>query len=106
MVVCQLQRVLGTLTMALWNHATRRVARDTHGGANLADDDATSLDNLTAQHLDTPALCIGVAAVLGRTGTLLVCSLNGQGGPRHKGRASPGGQSTLNGQHCCTLEQL
>src|SRR5690606_33698331 len=42
-------------------------------GAALADDDVAGLDGLAAVHLHAEVLRVGVAAVAGRTTSLLVC---------------------------------
>ena len=51
---------------------------ETHRVAALADDDVTGHDLLTAVLLDAEVLGVGVAAVLGGAGTLLVRSLHGE----------------------------
>ena len=55
-----------------------RLRHETHRVAALADDDVTGHDLLTAVLLDAEVLGVGVAAVLGGAGTLLVRSLHGE----------------------------
>lgn len=50
-----------------------------HLVAQLPDDDAASLDRLATVHLDSAALGDGISAVLGRSCTLFVRSLDRQG---------------------------
>jgi len=56
--------------------ASADVVPGVEGVADLADDDTTGLDGLIAVHLNTTTLGVGITAVLGGAGTLLVGSLN------------------------------
>ena len=77
-------------------------------GAALANDDLAGVDELTTEALDAEALGVGVAAVAGRTGALLVChrvspTLVLDAGDAYLGRACCGAPSACGSRSCsCT----
>lgn len=76
------------------NGAYRQTDRSREGdlGAALADDDGAGLGELVAVNLDPEALALGVPAVLGAPGPLLVRHLDGQPARRQRRHAhAPGG---------------
>jgi hypothetical protein len=75
-----------------------------HLVAALADDDVAGGDHLAAVLLHAQVLRVGVAAVLGGAGTLLVRSLHGEradgraGGGGHRGDAPAGNGGVARGE--------